>query len=71
VFPILFASVLGRAVHAILIWRLENGERIGILDTLAGSTSLTSTFTSQLQLRRITLLGVTLIAVWALSPVGG
>jgi hypothetical protein len=71
VFLILFASVLGRAVHAILIWRLENGERIGILDTLAGSTSLTSTVTAQLQLRRITLLGVALIAVWALSSIGG
>jgi hypothetical protein len=71
VFPILFASVLGRAVHAILTWRLEKGERVGILDTLAGSTSLTSTVTSQLQLRRITLLGVALIAVWVLSPIGG
>ena len=70
-FPILFASVLGRAVHAILLWRLEKGERIGILDTLAGSTTLTSTVTSQLQLRRTTLLGVALIAVWALSPIGG
>jgi hypothetical protein len=71
VFPLLFASVLGRAVHAILLWRLEKGERIGILDTLAGSTSLISTVTSQLQLRRVNLLGVALIAVWALSPIGG
>jgi hypothetical protein len=48
VFPLLFASVVGRAVHAILLWRLEKGEHIVILDTLAGSTSLTSTVTSQL-----------------------
>ena len=46
VFPILFACVVGRAAHAVLLWRLERGERIGVLDLLAGSTSLTSTVTS-------------------------
>jgi hypothetical protein len=71
VFPILFASVIGRAAHAILLWRLEKGERIGILDTLASSTSLTSTVTSQLQLRSLSMLGVALLVVWSLSPIGG
>ncbi|KAI0570113.1 hypothetical protein Alg130_11351 [Pyrenophora tritici-repentis] len=71
VFPILFASVVGRAAHAILLWRLEKGERIGILDTLASSTSLTSTVTSQLQLRSFSILGVALLIVWSLSPIGG
>ncbi|KAF5854573.1 hypothetical protein GGP41_007339 [Bipolaris sorokiniana] len=71
VFPILFASIVGRAVHAILLWRLEKGERIGILDTLASSTSLTSTVTSQIQLRSFSILGVALLAVWLLSPIGG
>jgi hypothetical protein len=71
VFPILFASIIGRATHAILLWRLEKGERIGILDTLASSTSLTSTVTSQLQLRSLSILGVALLVVWSLSPIGG
>ncbi|KIW29290.1 uncharacterized protein PV07_05115 [Cladophialophora immunda] len=71
VFPILFACILGRAAHAILVWRLEKGERVGILDLLAGSTSLTSTVTSQLKLRIASFLGVALIAIWSLSPVGG
>ncbi|TGO84120.1 hypothetical protein BPOR_0547g00090 [Botrytis porri] len=35
VFPILFASVIARATHAILLWRLEKGEDIGVLDVLA------------------------------------
>ncbi|KAI5924001.1 hypothetical protein F4810DRAFT_157844 [Camillea tinctor] len=71
VFPILFACVVGRAAHAILIWRLEKGARVGTLDLLAGSTSLTSTVTSQIQMRMVSILGVLLLALWALSPVGG
>ncbi|KAI1411309.1 hypothetical protein F5Y13DRAFT_191584 [Hypoxylon sp. FL1857] len=71
VFPILFACVVGRAAHAILIWRLERGARVGTLDLLAGSTSLTSTVTSQFQMRTISFLGLILVAIWALSPIGG
>lgn len=52
-------------------WRLECGERIGVLDTLAASTSLTSTFVSQFQLRTVSAFGIALMVVWALSPVGG
>jgi len=42
-----------------------------MLDTLASSSSLTSTVVSQLQLRAISYVGVGLIAIWILSPVGG
>ena len=38
---------------------------------LASSTSLTSTVSSQLQLRVVSLLGIALVAVWSLSPIGG
>jgi hypothetical protein len=41
------------------------------LDTLASSTSLTSTVTSQLQLRSLSILGVALLVIWSLSPIGG
>lgn len=71
VFPIVFACVLGRASHAVLTWRLEKGERIGLLDILAGSTSLTSVITSQLKLRMASYLGFALVCIWALSPAGG
>ena len=71
VFPILFASVIGRTAHAILLWRLERGEYVSILDTLASSTSLTSTVTSQVRLRTLSVVGIVLVAVWSLSPVGG
>lgn len=70
-FPILFAAVLGRAAHATFVWRLERGERVGVLDLLAGSTSLTSTVSSQLQLRMFSVFSVLLLVIWALSPIGG
>jgi hypothetical protein len=63
--------VLGRATHAVLRWRLESGERCGTLDVLAGSTSLTSTIMSLLQLRMVTFLGLSLAITWTLSPIGG
>lgn len=63
--------ILGRATHALFLWRLERGEEIGVLDVLASSTSFTSTVVSQFQLRAVSYLGVALVAVWALSPIGG
>jgi hypothetical protein len=71
IYPILFASVVGRATHAILLWRLQKGEKIGTLDILAGSTSLTSTVVSQFHMRLVSSVGLGLIAIWVLSPVGG
>ncbi|KAJ8115281.1 hypothetical protein OPT61_g3031 [Boeremia exigua] len=71
VFPVLFALIVGRATHTVLRWRLERGESIGVLDTLAASTSLTSTLVSQFHLRAISLYGNILVSVWMLSPIGG
>ncbi|KAH6878487.1 hypothetical protein BKA58DRAFT_466160 [Alternaria rosae] len=71
IYPILFASIVGRATHAILLWRLERGERIATLDILAGSSSLTSTVVSQFHLRVVSYVGLGLVAIWMLSPVGG
>lgn len=70
-FPILFALILGRATHTVLRWRLERSERISVLDTLAASTSLTSTVVFQFQVRAISLFGIILMSIWALSPIGG
>jgi hypothetical protein len=44
---------------------------MGVLDVLASSTSLTSTITSQLKLRMLSILGLSLVLLWALSPIGG
>ena len=54
-----------------MLWGIETGQRIAVLDTLAGSTSLTSTVVSQVHLRRVSYVGLGLVAIWMLSPVGG
>jgi hypothetical protein len=58
-------------MHAIALWRLENGERMKVLDQLLGSTSIFATVVTQLKFRNIGFVGAGLIALWALSPVGG
>ncbi|KAF2182828.1 hypothetical protein K469DRAFT_636229 [Zopfia rhizophila CBS 207.26] len=71
IFPILFAAIVGQAMHAIAHWRLENGERMKVLDQLLGSTGLFSAVITQLKFRNIGVVGLALIALWILSPVGG
>lgn len=51
-----------------MLWGIETGQRIAVLDTLAGSTSLTSTVVSQVHLRRVSYVGLGLVAIWMLSP---
>lgn len=71
IFPILFAAIVGQAMHAIALWRLEHGERMKILDQLLGSTSIFATVVTQLKFRNIGFVGAGLIILWALSPIGG
>ncbi|KAK6071616.1 hypothetical protein SCUP515_07813 [Seiridium cupressi] len=70
VLPIMFASIVGRGLKSIFAWRLEKGAKIGTLDVLAGSTSLSSVVLTHLTLRVFTSLSAALILVWALSPIG-
>ena len=70
-FPILFAVVGGRTIKTFIQWRLERGERLGTLDLLSSSTTVGGAVTAQLAIQRISILGVALIALWALSPIGG
>ncbi|KAF2003067.1 hypothetical protein P154DRAFT_561548 [Amniculicola lignicola CBS 123094] len=58
-------------MHAMAHWRLENGERMRVLDQLLGSTGLFATVVTQLKFRNMGVLGFALILLWALSPVGG
>jgi hypothetical protein len=56
-----------------MLWRLERkgGERLGILDTLAASTSFTNTMITRLRMRSVSLLGLLLVVLWTLLPIGG
>jgi hypothetical protein len=68
-FPILFAALTSRALKSLAQWRIEHGApRVGHLDQLVGSTSITATFITQLKLRALNLLAIALVLTWALSP---
>ncbi|KAF2190449.1 hypothetical protein K469DRAFT_746947 [Zopfia rhizophila CBS 207.26] len=69
-FPIAFAATVGRSLKTIALWRLRQGERIARLDQLLGSTSVVNTLFTQIILRNFGLIGVSLIILWVLSPLG-
>ncbi len=71
VFPILFAALVGRMIKTYSVWRLQEGERIGLLDLLLSSTFITNTVTTQVSLRPPSLIAVFLLLLWALSLIGG
>ncbi|KAF2165882.1 hypothetical protein M409DRAFT_66856 [Zasmidium cellare ATCC 36951] len=54
-----------------MLWRLERGERLGLLDLLAGSTTVVNTILTQISLRILNAAGLILIVAWAISPLGG
>ncbi|KAH6900810.1 hypothetical protein B0T10DRAFT_504545 [Thelonectria olida] len=70
-FPILFASVIGRLLFKIARWKLEKGATLGSLEQLMGSQTVGGTLATQYQLRAFNLLGISLVLVWAFSPLGG
>src|SRR2546423_5123300 len=71
VFSIMFAAIVGRALKSICLWRLQEGERIGLLDAMLGSMTITNAITTQISLRSLHFVGILLVLLWALSPVGG
>ncbi|PKY01766.1 hypothetical protein P168DRAFT_299301 [Aspergillus campestris IBT 28561] len=70
-FPILFAAVIGRFTRVIATWRLERGCSLGILEQLFWSSTFVSAIMTQLFMRSFNLLGLGLIILWVLSPLGG
>ncbi|KAL2063472.1 hypothetical protein VTL71DRAFT_5277 [Oculimacula yallundae] len=70
-FPISFAAITGRAAVKYATWKLEQGTTLGALEQLMGSRTVASTFATQVQLRSFNLIGLGLLLVWSLSPIGG
>lgn len=70
-FPICFAAITGRAAVKYATWKLEQGTTLGALEQLMGSRTVASAFATQVQLRSFNLIGLALILVWSLSPIGG
>ncbi|RGP71954.1 hypothetical protein FSPOR_3069 [Fusarium sporotrichioides] len=70
VFPILFASVASRMVFQAARWRLEKGATLNLLEQLIGSRTVGSTLVTQISLGRFNILGIALLILWSLSPLG-
>ena len=70
-FPISFAAVVGRGSVKFATWNLEQGTTLGALEQLMGSRTVASAFTTQLQLRSFNWIGLALLFIWCLSPIGG
>jgi hypothetical protein len=51
-------------------WKLEQGSSLGLLEQLLGSRTVISTISTQLHLRTFNFIGLGLIVLWLLSPIG-
>ncbi|KAH6621748.1 hypothetical protein C7974DRAFT_210334 [Boeremia exigua] len=71
IFPIIYAAILGTVLRRIGLYKAERSATVGTIERLIGCHSLFTTFETQIGLRRLDLLGVSLLLVWMLSPLGG
>ena len=71
IFPIIFAILLARAIRKLAVWKLEKGSSLESLEQLMGSLTFGGTLSTICSLRSYNFLAVGLVAVWALSPIGG
>lgn len=62
---------MGRSLKQMALWMAERGEKLGRLEQLMGSGTVFSSLSTQVALRGYNLLGIALVAVWLLSPLGG
>lgn len=69
-FPFCFAVVVGHTAQKVAQLRLEHGAPVSILQQWMGSTTVFSAIATQLTLRSFNPLGLGLLCVWTLSPVG-
>ncbi|KAK0377945.1 hypothetical protein CLIM01_04681 [Colletotrichum limetticola] len=70
VFPILFASVVGRLVSEAARWKLENGATVRSLELLLGSRTVGATALTLVQFRSFNILSIFLVFLWTFSPLG-
>ncbi|KAH7406100.1 hypothetical protein DE146DRAFT_754085 [Phaeosphaeria sp. MPI-PUGE-AT-0046c] len=71
IFPIMFAAICGRSMKMIARYLAEQGAKLSTLELLMASQSVWGTFESQVLMRRLTIVGVNLLFLWAMSPLGG
>ncbi|KAK2733556.1 hypothetical protein CKAH01_08351 [Colletotrichum kahawae] len=71
IFPIAFAAVAANLLKAAAGWKLERGVTILSLEYLLSCRTVFSAVTVPLSLRRLNILTPLLVALWAMSPLGG
>lgn len=71
IFPILFAAIVGRFMKSWALHRAERGSTMGVLEQLYGSQNLSNAVQLLFALRGPGLLGIAVVFVWLLSPLGG
>ncbi|RTE83353.1 hypothetical protein BHE90_002162 [Fusarium euwallaceae] len=70
-FPIVFASTVGRFVYEVARWKLEQGVTLGTLEQLLGSQTVGSTVLTHAKLCFMNPLAAGLLFIWIFSPLGG
>ncbi|GJC93120.1 hypothetical protein ColKHC_01946 [Colletotrichum higginsianum] len=72
IFPVLFAAIAGTTMKSIASWRIQasQGANLGSLEQCLGSQTISRAFTTQINLRTYNLLGLSIVALWCLSPLG-
>ncbi|KAH6986973.1 hypothetical protein EDB80DRAFT_817655 [Ilyonectria destructans] len=71
IFPIAFAAVASNLMKAGAAWKLKRGITVLSLELLLGSRTIFSSITSPMSLRAFNSLTPFILALWALSPLGG
>ncbi|KAL3473811.1 hypothetical protein BJX99DRAFT_260927 [Aspergillus californicus] len=70
-YPLLFSACIGRLLKRIAAYQLERGSSIQILELLSGSSTLVNTIRTCVSLRSAHMLGISLVFLWSISPLGG
>lgn len=71
IFPIVFAAIVGRFLKSYSMYRAERGASMGMLEQLYGSQNLANAVHLTYALRGSGIVGVSVIVLWLLSPLGG
>ncbi|KAL6150944.1 hypothetical protein ACJBU6_09945 [Exserohilum turcicum] len=67
----MFAAISGRSMKMIARFLAERGTKLSTLELLMASQSVWGTIESQMLMRRLTLVGMNLLFLWTMSPLGG
>ncbi|KIW31399.1 uncharacterized protein PV07_03050 [Cladophialophora immunda] len=71
IFPIVFTAIVARTIKAFATWKFERGTTLGLLEQLLASQSLFGALQTLWALRVLNIAGVVLVALAAISPIGG